>query len=127
MFRTAILASLVLSVITLEGAHATSGPLFPGAQYAAGDRPESVAIADLNGDFAPDLAVANNYDDNVSVSLHQIPSLVASSVGDVVQFCSVAPWPCLAGRVNHFHLNSARGDGAICSGRFCSAHVMRRV
>ncbi len=45
------------------------GPLFPGAQYPAGDAPFSVAIGDLNGDQVPDLAVANVSSDNVSVLL----------------------------------------------------------
>ncbi len=45
------------------------GPLFPGAQYDAGDVPYSVAIGDLNGDQVPDLGVANAGSDNVSVLL----------------------------------------------------------
>jgi len=45
------------------------GPLFPGARYPAGNGPGSVAIGDLNGDQVPDLAVANETSDNVSVLL----------------------------------------------------------
>jgi hypothetical protein len=38
--------------------------------FAAGDAPASVAIADLNGDGVRDLAVANSASDNVSVLLN---------------------------------------------------------
>src|SRR5690242_13402479 len=39
---------------------AASGPLFDcDVQYAVGDGPYDVAVGDLNGDGAPDLAVAN--------------------------------------------------------------------
>ncbi|MFH1418185.1 MAG: VCBS repeat-containing protein [Planctomycetota bacterium] len=44
-------------------------PLFPGVQYAAGDRPESIAIDNLNGDQIPDLVAANRDGDCVSVLL----------------------------------------------------------
>jgi len=55
------------------------GPLFgPAVHYAAGDEPLSVAIGDLNGDQAPDLAVANYNSNNVSVLLNE------------------SPWPCYA-------------------------------
>ena len=37
--------------------------------YAAGDRPNSVATGDFDGDSDSDLAVANRYDDNISVLL----------------------------------------------------------
>lgn len=37
--------------------------------YGTGNFPYSVAIGDLNVDEKPDLAVANNYNDNVSVLL----------------------------------------------------------
>jgi hypothetical protein len=50
-------------------AAASDGPLFGGAQFGTGSRPISVAIADLNSDGAPDLAVANSYSDDVSVLL----------------------------------------------------------
>ncbi len=45
-------------------------PLFAEAtHYPAGAEPASVAIGDLNGDQVPDLAVANEYSDDVSVVL----------------------------------------------------------
>jgi hypothetical protein len=37
--------------------------------FAAGNRPWSVAVGDFNGDGIPDLAVANSYSNNVSVLL----------------------------------------------------------
>ena len=40
-----------------------------GSPFAAGDAPVSVAMGDLNGDGAPDLAVANNFSNNVSILL----------------------------------------------------------
>ncbi|MCH8804947.1 MAG: VCBS repeat-containing protein [Planctomycetes bacterium] len=45
------------------------GPLFPGAQYSAGGQSFFVAIADLDGDQVPDLAMANPGIDKVSVLL----------------------------------------------------------
>jgi hypothetical protein len=40
-------------------------------QYVGGDKLLSVAIGDLDGDHAPDLAVANARSDNVSVLLNR--------------------------------------------------------
>src|SRR5262249_62166639 len=37
---------------------------------AAGSGPIALAVGDFNGDGAPDLAVANNYSDNVSILLN---------------------------------------------------------
>jgi hypothetical protein len=44
-----------------------NGPLFPGPAFATGTNPISVAIGDLDGDGRPDLAVANDGSDTVSV------------------------------------------------------------
>ena len=41
-------------------------------EYGAGVEPRSVAIGDLNGDANPDLAVANEGSDNVSVLINEI-------------------------------------------------------
>src|SRR5262245_29299306 len=41
----------------------------PATPYAAGDAPRSVAVGDFNGDGLPDLAVANQFSDTVSVLL----------------------------------------------------------
>jgi len=43
----------------------------PATTYPVGANPESVAIADFNGDGAKDLAVANNNSDSVSILLNQ--------------------------------------------------------
>ncbi len=43
-------------------------PLFPGAQYPAGEQAYSVAIGDLDGDQVPDLAVANAYSNKREIS-----------------------------------------------------------
>ncbi len=43
----------------------------PKLDYAAGDRPSSVAAADLNGDGKADLAVANETSGTVSVLLNE--------------------------------------------------------
>jgi hypothetical protein len=67
-FRFRVGISLALGLIWTSAA-VGDGPLFPGAQYAVGENPSSVAIGDLNGDQVPDLAVANIDSDNVSVLL----------------------------------------------------------
>ena len=67
-FRIQAGMSLAFGIIS-AGAAMGDGPLFPGAQYAAGDGTAAVAIGDLNGDQISDLAVANRYGDNVSVLL----------------------------------------------------------
>ena len=41
----------------------------PPTNFAAGDGPRSVAVGDFNGDSLPDLAVANENSDNVSILL----------------------------------------------------------
>ncbi len=48
---------------------ASSGALFPGPKFSAGDAPFSVAVADLDGDTVPDLVTANLVSDDVSVLL----------------------------------------------------------
>jgi hypothetical protein len=74
MFRTALLATMVLSVTGLPGVRAGSSPLFPGAKYATGNQPNFVAIGDLNSDQVPNPAVMNQgyhpaYEATVSVLL----------------------------------------------------------
>ena len=60
---------LVMCTITLNNAQAKF--IFKARiDYGAGDRPSSVAIGDLNGDGDPDLAVANEWSDNVSVLIN---------------------------------------------------------
>ncbi len=48
---------------------APPGPLYPGLLFAAGDGATSVATADLDGDGAVDLVVANVFSNDVSVLL----------------------------------------------------------
>ncbi|MCH8046527.1 MAG: VCBS repeat-containing protein, partial [Planctomycetes bacterium] len=56
-------------VISEFGVQQSAGRLFPRAGFAAGDRPGSVAVADLDGDGALDLVTANAVGDDVSVLL----------------------------------------------------------
>ena len=48
-----------------------SAVLYPRQKFDAGDQPNSVAVADLNNDGAPDLVTANRDSNDVSVLLHQ--------------------------------------------------------
>ena len=50
------------------------GTFAAAAHYGAGFGPSSVAIADLDGDQVPDLAVANLWSDDVSVVVNQCAS-----------------------------------------------------
>ncbi len=56
---------------TGAGAASCTHPLFVNPKYAAGDLPQSVAIGDLDGVNGPDLAVANEISDDVSVLLNR--------------------------------------------------------
>lgn len=56
----AAVASAALSVASARG-------FLPAVNYAVGDHPVSAVVADFNGDGKPDLAVANQNDDTVSV------------------------------------------------------------
>ncbi len=68
-FRFRVGMSLVLGLIWASAA-VGDGPLFStGVHYPTGNGSTSVAIGDLNGDQVPDLAVANQHPDNVSVLL----------------------------------------------------------
>ncbi|MHC4129506.1 MAG: hypothetical protein ACYSUA_15335, partial [Planctomycetota bacterium] len=54
-----------------EGAASCTHPLFINPRYTAGDNPYSVAVGDLDGVNGPDLAVANNASEDVSVLLNR--------------------------------------------------------
>ncbi len=59
---------LIALGLTTCAAFAAGGPLFPGAQYPAGNGALSVAIGDLDGDQVPDLAVGNAYSNKREIS-----------------------------------------------------------
>ena len=56
--------------VVMMPSEASAGALFPGPKFAAGDNPESVAVADLDGDSVPDLVIANPFAGVVSVLLN---------------------------------------------------------
>ena len=55
-------------------------PLFGVQSYPAGDGPQFVAIGDLDGVNGPDLALANELSNNVSVLLNQGDGTFAAPV-----------------------------------------------
>ena len=81
---------------------ATAPSFAAQATFAAGDRPDSVAVGDVNGDGRPDLAVANLNSDNVSVLLNQTaPGATAPSFAPQVTFATGAgPFSVAVGDVN---------------------------
>ncbi len=67
-----VLACYVFVVLAALVTFAQSPPpvsFLAARSYAAGLNPESVAVGDFNGDGKPDLVVANENGDNVSVLL----------------------------------------------------------
>ena len=69
--RLAVLvAPTLLALLLLPPAWALTPVTFTGpTNFAVGDSPNSVAVGDFNGDGDPDLAVANEFDESVSVLL----------------------------------------------------------
>ena len=67
--RPAIIALLALAAAGVAVVAANSISFEPQQRFPAGDYPRSVAVADLNGDGAPDLVTANAGSDDVSVLL----------------------------------------------------------
>jgi FG-GAP-like repeat/FG-GAP repeat/PQQ-like domain len=57
--------------VLLGNGSGTSFPVAPGSPFAVGTRPASIAIADLNSDGKPDLAVANADDNAVAILMGQ--------------------------------------------------------
>ena len=47
-----------------------NGVFAAGVDYAVGAAPHSIVAADFNGDSRPDLAVANNVSDNISILIN---------------------------------------------------------
>ncbi|MCH7839135.1 MAG: hypothetical protein IID38_02720 [Planctomycetes bacterium] len=58
------------------------GKFAPVVNFAAGAKPRSIAIGDLDGDQVPDLAVANFNSDNVSVLLNQLGGCNGNGIPD---------------------------------------------
>ena len=80
--RLAILVASTLLAVLFQAPSSFAGTLAPLAalaqtpvtftgptNFAAGDSPASIAVGDFNGDTDPDLAVANDLSDTVSVLL----------------------------------------------------------
>jgi hypothetical protein len=64
-----------VSVLMNETAAGSSTPAFaPAVNFATGSHPYSMAVGDFNGDGKPDLAIANNTDDTVSVLMNETPT-----------------------------------------------------
>ncbi|HWP31200.1 MAG TPA: VCBS repeat-containing protein [Fimbriimonadales bacterium] len=70
LFALALFATSAFSAIQFD----------PAVTYPVGVNPESVAIADFNGDGFKDLAVANNNSDNVSILLNQGNGTFANAI-----------------------------------------------
>ncbi len=63
-------AVLVANSVWITSGATSDGPFFqPQQRFPAGDAPFSVAVADLDGDSAPDLVTANVKSNDVSVLL----------------------------------------------------------
>ena len=74
MKKLVVIASVgvVSGSLGVAALFASSAPSFaPARSYAAGRGPDSVAIADLNGDAKPDLVTANSLASSVSVLLNR--------------------------------------------------------
>ena len=83
----AIAVILVMWSIVPHTAEADS-LFYPAVNYDAGDWPRSIAIGDLNGDGAPDLAVANFFSHNVSMQLGNGDGTFQTAVN-----FGTGPWP----------------------------------
>src|SRR4051812_34454043 len=64
-----LVVTSALSVVGLALPPAALADFGPPSSFAAGDGPQSVAAGDLNRDGKPDLAVANELSDTVSIHL----------------------------------------------------------
>jgi VCBS repeat-containing protein len=75
--RLTIVVVAALPAVLLHASTSFAGTLAPAApvtftgptNFRAGDGPASIAVGDFNGDADPDLAVANDFSDTVSVLL----------------------------------------------------------
>ena len=74
MLSRLMLAVVPVVAVLTAPAHAQCPSSFaPAANYAVGLRPYSVAVGDFNADGLPDLAVANQLSNNVSILLGNAP------------------------------------------------------
>ena len=67
--RTRALPWVCWLAALLMAGEAAAGDLYPGRRIPAGDNPISMAVADLDGDSAPDLAIADAVGNAVRVLL----------------------------------------------------------
>lgn len=94
--------------------------LYPGAEFAVGSGPSSVAVGDLNGDGHPDLVTANNASNDVSVLLGRGDGTFAAAQAFAV---GVQPHSVAVGDLNgdgHLDLvtaNSGSNDVSVLLGR----------
>jgi len=63
----------------------------PGSPFAVGTDPESIAVADFNGDGKPDIAVANSDDGTLSVLLNSYSKTAPVAVSAASGTAPVAP------------------------------------
>ncbi|MEA3212589.1 MAG: large repetitive protein [Chthoniobacter sp.] len=91
-----------VSVLLNQTAPGATAPSFAAqATFAAGDRPETIATADFNGDGRADLAVGSLMSGNVSVFLNQTaPGATAASFAPQVTFAAVGAFSVAAGDLN---------------------------
>jgi hypothetical protein len=88
---------------TVTLSNATASASFAAQQtFAVGSQPRSVAVADFNGDGRPDLAVANQGDDTVSVLLNTTaPGSATPSFSTQTTFSvGAAPYAVAVGDIN---------------------------
>src|SRR6516164_9320397 len=95
-------SSLLCALLGLGHLSAMAGGFQVATNYVAGTSPEVTAVADFNGDGAPDLAVANNGSKNVSVLLNKGNGTYQAAVNYAV---GNSPSSVVAGDFN--------GDGVI--------------
>lgn len=92
-----------ISVLLNNTSPGGTTPLFASQQtFSTGANPDSVAIADVNGDGTPDLIVANNTDNSLSVLLNTTaPGSMTTSFGTSQTFATgMRPASVVASDVN---------------------------